>query len=241
MFSINTLKINTGKTKIIAHRGLSGIECENTCAAFVAAANRSYMGIETDVHITADGKFVLIHDGTTKRVSKSDLNVEESSFDELRAQRLIRPDGYTRGDYIIPTLEEYIEICRRYEKQAVLELKERFKREDIEKIVKVIRKTGGMDNVIFISFKYGNLADLREILPKQSLQYLVRELDEDTLKKIQKLGLDIDIKYTALNKENVRLLHSKGIKINCWVCDNKKEAERLVKMGVDYITTNILE
>ena len=57
---MNTIKLNDRKAKIIAHRGLSGLEKENTCPAFVAAANRSYFGIETDVHMTKDGKFVSL-------------------------------------------------------------------------------------------------------------------------------------------------------------------------------------
>jgi len=41
--------------------------------------------------------------------------------------------------------------------------------------------------------------------------------------------------------ENIKLLHSKGIKVNCWTCDDKETAEKLVSYGVDYITSNILE
>ena len=44
---MNTIKLNKGNVRVVAHRGLSGIERENTNAAFVAAANRSYYGIET--------------------------------------------------------------------------------------------------------------------------------------------------------------------------------------------------
>ena len=51
-----------GQTKLIAHRGVSGLECENTAAAFVAAGNRSYFGIETDIWRTADGQFLCNHD-----------------------------------------------------------------------------------------------------------------------------------------------------------------------------------
>jgi len=41
--------------KLIAHRGFNRYETENTCAAFVAAGNRSHFGIETDIHVTATG------------------------------------------------------------------------------------------------------------------------------------------------------------------------------------------
>lgn len=51
---MDSIKLDTRTAKMIAHRGLSGIEKENTNAAFIAAGNRSYFGIETDVHKTVD-------------------------------------------------------------------------------------------------------------------------------------------------------------------------------------------
>lgn len=53
--------------------------------------------------------------------------------------------------------------------------------------------------------------------------------------------LGLDICCTALDKETVEMLHANGIEINCWTCDDKETAERLALMGVDYITSNILE
>ena len=59
--------------------------------------------------------------------------------------------------------------------------------------------------------------------------------------KLIKYNFDIDLDYRKLNKEKVDLLHSKGIKVNCWTCDDKTKSEQLISYGVDYITTNILE
>jgi len=77
---MGTFKIEKNNVKLVAHRGLSGIELENTNAAFVAAGNRSYFGIETDVHVTKDKKYILIHDSSTLRVSGVDINVEETDL-----------------------------------------------------------------------------------------------------------------------------------------------------------------
>ena len=81
---MDTIKIKRGSTKIIAHRGLSGLETENSIPAFVAAGNRSYYGVETDAHVTKDGKFVVIHDDNTARVAWDDVNVEASRYELLR-------------------------------------------------------------------------------------------------------------------------------------------------------------
>lgn len=42
-------------------------------------------------------------------------------------------------------------------------------------------------------------------------------------------------------REIVEELHREGILVNCWTCDDREEAERLVGWGVDFITTNLLE
>jgi len=122
---MDTLHLNDSNVKMVAHRGLSGLETENTCAAFVAAGNRSYYGIETDIRRTADGKFILFHDNDTKRVGMDELVIEKTTFDTLRALRLCDKDGTkTRKDLGLATLEEYISICRKYDKVSVLESKE---------------------------------------------------------------------------------------------------------------------
>ena len=90
---MNTLKINKGNTLMVAHRGVSGLEQENTSLAFVAAGNRSYFGIETDIHVTSDGVYVAIHDGNTGRVAKEDYVVAETDFATLRALPLCDLDG----------------------------------------------------------------------------------------------------------------------------------------------------
>lgn len=77
---------------MIAHRGVSGLERENTCAAFVAAGNRSYYGVETDVRMTTDGQFVILHDDTTDRVSGGAYNirVEENTYQAVKD--IVLPD-----------------------------------------------------------------------------------------------------------------------------------------------------
>ena len=131
---MDTIKIDKKESRLIAHRGLSGIEMENTCSAFVAAGNRSYFGIETDVHVTADGQYIIIHDDSTKRVGLDDLTVENSTYETLRSLRLCDKDGKRgRKDLVLPSLAEYIQICKKYEKTSVLELKNPMEPEHIDR------------------------------------------------------------------------------------------------------------
>ena len=90
---MNTRKVNAKQCKMVAHRGCSGLEKENTLAAFIAAGNRSYWGVETDVHRTADGEYVVIHDSETGRVAGDNIVIENTSFEYIRSLRLKDIDG----------------------------------------------------------------------------------------------------------------------------------------------------
>lgn len=240
---MNTIKLNNKRnTLMIAHRGCSGLERENTNAAFVAAGNRSYFGIESDIHRTLDDNFVIFHDHLTDRIGIDKLEIEASTYETLRAIKLTDIDGKRgRTDLRIASLEEYISICKKYEKVAVLELKKELSTDDIAKICNTISSFGYFDRTIFISFSYDNLVRLKGLYPGAAAQFLISEFASDLIDRLLAYGFDLDIYYKALTAENIALCHEKGIKVNCWTVDDPERAEELIGWGVDYITTNILE
>ena len=239
---MNTIKIDKKNAKMVAHRGCSGLELENTNAAFVAAGNRSYYGIETDIHKTLDGHYIIIHDDNTARVAVDRLEVESSTFDTLRSLILADKDGSKlRTDLRLPTLEEYIGINKKYEKVAVLELKNAFTEAEILEICANIEAMGYLDHTVFISFCYDNLVYVRRKYPDANCQFLTSKYEESLIGRLKEWNLDLDIRETALTAEIVAELHANGIIVNCWTVDNPERAEELVGYGVDMITTNILE
>lgn len=239
---MNTVKIDKKNVKMVAHRGLSGIETENTNAAFIAAGNRSYFGIETDVRKTADGQFVILHDDSTERVAGEALYPERSTFGALRALKLRDRNGVkSRTDLTVPSLEEYIETCKRYDKFSVLELKGLYASEQLLDMITRIGRLDRLQNVVFISFSKENLIKVRELLPKQKIQWLTTEFNEHIFGEMKRYGFDLDIYFGGLREEHVRTLHAAGFEVNCWTVDRKEDAERLSSWGVDYITSNILE
>ena len=238
-----TIQIDAGKAKMIAHRGLSGLEKENTNFAFVAAANRSYWGIESDVRKTADGHFVMIHDNTTARVAGVDCLIKESTLADLRKLRFLDVDGTPgRAGLCIPTLAEYLHICRDYGKIAVLEIKSHPSREEIEEILQIVESEYDLEKTVIISFGLQNLIYARELRPNAHLQFLVmKEIPEDLLDTLAKYGMDLDISKSLLTRELVDAVHGLGFQVNVWTVNEAADAERLISLGVDYITTNILE
>lgn len=237
---MDTIKVNF--KNIIAHRGLSALERENTASAFVAAGNRKNYGIETDVHVTLDGKYVIIHNDDTEQVAGVNLPVEGSCFNDLRALRLLDTDGTKdRGDLIIPTVTEYIRICKRYEKHCFFEFKNAFKREQIAEICDFFIKEDYIEHTTFISFVYENLLALRELYPAASAQFLTGEMNDEVINRCKKDNLGLDVEHHAITKETVEAAHAAGLEVNTWTVDAPEDAERVISCGVDYITSNVLE
>ncbi len=237
----DTVKIDRKNCRVVAHRGASSLERENSLAAFVAAGNRSYYGIETDIHPTLDGKLVIIHDENTGRVAFEDVNVEKCTYEELKSVRLKDLDGGERNDLCLPLLEEYLHVARDYAKHCFIELKGEFSREHIVLAVNTVKEHYSLDNVTFISFELSNLVFLRELLPEQSIQYLTVDINEDIFNTLKRYSLGLDVLHCALNAEWVQRLHAENIEINCWTVDEATDASALVEMGVDFITSNRLE
>ena len=254
---MDTIKISKGKTLMVAHAGLQGLEAANTAAGFIAAGNRSYWGVECDVRAAKDSVAVL-HDPTTANISPVDISVADSTMAELQSIPLydapmfygMEQFGLTpgcrelRADLRIPSLEEYVRICKRYGKICVLELKNPMEPAAIAYVADAYRRLDYVEGVVFISFYRENLVEIRKHFPDCTVQFLTdekREFTDEFLDGIAADGYDLDIHIFTTTKELVERIHGRGIKVNVWTCDWTDRAADLVEWGVDYITSNILE
>ncbi|MBQ3810448.1 MAG: hypothetical protein II839_06470 [Kiritimatiellae bacterium] len=240
-----TIKLSTGACRLVAHRGLSGLETENTCAAFLAAGLRGYWGIETDVHPTPDGRFVCSHDRSLRRVSGgADFDVRTHAAAESQAVPLLDPDGATRrSDLRVPLFEDYLAICRKYDRVPVVELKDGpFDLKTVRRIAALVRKAGLLDRAVFIAFDWGDCLRARKACPDNEVMHLVgggggeRPLAEHVRHRI-----GADYHHPRVSPELVAAFHAAGLRVNAWIVDRLADAARLLDMGVDLITTDILE
>ena len=149
---MDSIKFNKKNCKMIAHRGLSGVKFENTCESFYAAARRSYYGVEADIHVTSDKKFAILHDNDTGRIGNVKLVVAENTLEDLQKKVTLYDEDNNRLTGTIPSLADYINICKEYGKKAFLDLKNRYDPADIDKIIDEII-AANPDNVA--SYKAG--------------------------------------------------------------------------------------
>lgn len=237
---MDTIKINKKNVLMIAHRGVSGLETENTKEAFIIAGNKSYYGIETDVHVTLDGKFLICHDDNILRVTGKDLIIEQTNYDDIIKNKIYKfKTDINQLEF--PNLTDYINICKKYNKEAILEIKNEVKEEDALRIVEEIKSIGWLEHTTIISFCMINLLNIRKYYKDIKLQFLTGEFNDDLLKTLVNNTISLDYYFGNLTKEIIDKMHDNNLVVNCWTVDKEIDADNLIDMGVDMITSNILE
>ena len=236
----STVDFNNGEIKMIAHRGLSGLHTENTLASFIGAGKTDCYGIETDVHVTKDGEYVLFHDGNLLKMTGVDLEIATTDYADLKKVELPDKGGDGESATVIPTFGEYLEICKQYSKRAIVELKAIFTKEQIAEIVEILQEKGMKDNATFISFNRENLLFLREVFPDAPAQYLIETVKEGELDFAIENGFDASIQFWRVLPSMVKKMQKAGLSVGCWTVDKKWQASLMKAYGVAYITSNIL-
>ena len=108
----------------INHRGFNTIAPENTLPAFRLSAQKGFSTVETDVCTTSDGYIVCIHDTTVDRTSNGSGYVRDKTLAELKALDFGSWKSAEYAGTTIPTLEEFIVLCRNLGLSAYIEIKE---------------------------------------------------------------------------------------------------------------------
>lgn len=244
------------KPRVIAHRGSSGTYPENTLLSFVQAVNDGADVLELDVHLSADGQVVVLHDRTVDRTTDGEGLVHEHRFEALRqldaGYKFSCDGGLTfpfRGKGIaIPTLEEVIEACPSM--PLNIELKSRDSRL-VSAVAAILEGTGKLDSVLLSSTDNRQMRSLRSRMPisnwgfsrREALRFLLRTWLRlpFVFGKMPAPVLQLPLKYkgwTVVLPSVVRAAHRFGMEIHVWTVNDQVQMQRLLKMGVDGIITD---
>jgi len=235
----------TKPVEIIAHRGASYMAPENTLASVKLGWEKD-ADVEVDVYLTKDNRIVVIHDKTTKRTAVTDVNVAESTSEELRK---LDVGSFKAEEYAgeqIPFLADIVKTIPRGRKLYV-EIK--CGKEILPYLKKLLAESGKMSRIVIIAFDLETAVMSKELIDvptywlkgtekiKETEQWIPH--DPQLVQTAKNKGLDgLDVHYAGVTKEFVDAVKASGQKLYVWTVDDPEEANRLIKLGVAGITTN---
>lgn len=222
--------------KALAHRGYPIKYPENTTSSYEAALNLGFTHIELDVQLSKDGIPVLMHDSTLDRTTNGQGMVKDYTHEELR--------NFTVGEKEkIPTLEEALLFAK--DKIIVsIELKQKGNLYvGMEQaVLKVIQKTGMMNQVYVNSFDHYAIVEMRKLSDEIKLgiiQHGATPAVIPFMEEIKATYLSIRIEY--LTKEYAKVCEEAGITIIVWPVDKEWQFKKAMNYSNVLCTTNELE
>jgi len=242
--------------QVIAHRGGAGIAPENTLAAFRNAVALGVDAFELDVHATADGVLVVIHDDTVDRTTNGSGAVSDLTLEEIKTLDAaynfptacdIEGHPYRGAGVTVPTLEEVFEAFP--DTPMVIEIK----RSDppiVDAFGSMLRRYDRAGNTIVASFNRRVLQDFRAGFPEFATSGAESEigrffvLNRVFLGGIYRVPMDafqVPERVGALRVVTprfVRVAHRLGTVIHVWTINEPVEMERMREADVDGIITD---
>ena len=231
-------------TQIFAHRGARRVAPENTLPAFQKALEMGVDGIELDVHLSADGDLVVIHDFTVDKTTSGHGRVETFTTAQLAA---LDAGSHFSPDYAgvgVPTLAAVLDLIG---DRCIVNIE--IKSEDPEggnqvaPVAAVIRDRNLYDQVIVSSFNPISLIAMRHTDPRIPLGLLYHRPLPVYLRKAWMTAViapqAIHPEYRLIDAETMAWGRAHGCQVNTWTVNDVADARSLAALGVDVIMSDL--
>ena len=224
---------------IYGHRGASGYAPENTLEAFRLSMDMGADGFELDVHMSADGELVVIHDESVDRTTNGTGLVKDLTLAQLKQLDASAGMDEYKGAKI-PTLSEVFDLVRDTHHIVNVEIKtdECFYPEIEEKCLALAKEKGVEDRIIYSSFNHFTLLRMRELKPDVKLGMLFG----DILIKPWEYAKSLTVDYVHPMKMNIYVpdfieeAADNNLGINMWTINDEETMLRCLNCGAGIIT-----
>ncbi len=210
--AIRILPKSKNKMIVIAHRGDHTIAPENSLMAIQNAINDGADYVELDIRTTNDGKLVLMHDGTVDRMTNGKGNINELSFDTIRALKLFNKRITNSDTLQVPTFEEALQLCKN-KINIYLDFKAAYVPQVYEAIIKA-----NMQNQMVVYINAPNqYTDWRKYVPTMPLILSLNKKVKDSTEMVEylnKINIDIlDGNWNEYTQETVNAATKMGVPV----------------------------
>ncbi|MET9860368.1 glycerophosphodiester phosphodiesterase family protein [Streptomyces smyrnaeus] len=211
----------------VGHRGVMGVEPENTLRSFVRAEREGLDVLELDLHLSKDGELVVMHDADVARTTDGSGPIGDFTLAELR--ELDAGQGER-----VPVFEEVVDAVR---SPLQAEIKDRAA---ARVLAETIERRQLHERVTVISFHAEALRETRRQLPDIPLVLVAGRSSPTAPERAQELGAGmISLELQHIDAEIVRRAHDAGIEVISWTVNTDEELARARELGLDGVVTDM--
>lgn len=221
-----TLDQTSARPRISGHRGSMATEPENTLRSFRRAAKDGAALIELDLHRSADGALVVMHDSTVDRTTDGTGRVNDLELHTIK--------GLRSGGERVPTFSEVLEAV---DAPIQVEVKDPLA---VEPLVALLTERPELNTrLVLSSFKDDIVGELAAALPDFRRGLITSGYDDGPLARHRALGSTFAYcGWDGLNAVTVSTLHDAGLEVTVWPVNTRAEVELAVALGADEISCN---
>jgi len=230
--------------KIFAHRGASAYAPENTLPAFEKAVDIGADGVELDIHLSRDGRLVVIHDEMLDRTTNGHGFVKDFTLAELKkldASKTMTNSGFC--NLRIPTLGEVYELLADTVLLVNVEVKNSIFLYPgiLEKALEAEAKYGMSGRVLYSSFNHYAMQELKRISPQSKTGLLYSTMLIDPWNAAMAANADALHPFFPCIANTPCMIpkcRKNGIAVNTWTVDEPEYIRAMFMLGVDSVITN---
>lgn len=211
----------------VGHRGLMGVEPENTLRSFVRAEAEGVDVVELDLHLSSDGALVVMHDAEVDRTTDGSGPIAAHTLGQLR--KLDAGQGER-----VPVFEEVVDAI---DAPIQAEIKDTAA---ARVLCRVIEERKLHDRVTVISFHDEALRETGKQLPGTPLVLVAGRSTPTVPGRARELGARmVSCELQGLDADTVKRCHDEEIQVISWTVNTDEDLRRVRELGLDGVVTDM--
>ncbi|POX44636.1 glycerophosphodiester phosphodiesterase [Streptomyces sp. Ru71] len=210
----------------IGHRGVMGVEPENTLRSFTAAERAGLDAIELDLHLSKDGALVVMHDERVDRTTDGSGAIAEHTLAELRSL------DAGLGERV-PVFEEVLDAVRAPLQAEIKDVRA------ARVLAEVLRERDLTDRVEVISFHADAITEVARLVPGVRTALVAEHYGPEVVEHAVGAGAaTVCLDIQRLTLEVVRRAREAGLRVFSWVVNTPQDLRLAHALELDGVTTD---
>ncbi|MFJ9562113.1 glycerophosphodiester phosphodiesterase [Streptomyces fuscichromogenes] len=213
----------------IGHRGVMGVEPENTLRSFVAAQQAGLDLIELDLHLSKDGALVVMHDAEVDRTTDGTGPIADKTLEELRAL------DAGRGERV-PVFEEVLDAVPTPLQAEIKDVAA------ARALAEVMQRRDLVSRVEVSSFHDEAVAEIARLVPGVRTALIASRYGTDVVERAREAGAaTLCLNIRRLTLEVVEHARKADLRVIGWVVNTQDDLRLVRALQLDGATTDYPE